>query len=66
MSGRDSAILSVALLVGTIALVVCMLGAKTPTTHLPEGTLLFDVVRARLVAFEAVGEFGFASSTPLA
>ena len=66
MSGRDSTILSIALLVGTIALVVCMLGTKTPTTRLPEGTLLSDMVRARLVAFEAVGEFGFASLMPLA
>ena len=40
----NSAILSVALLVRMIAIVVCMLGAKTPTTYLPEGTLLLDVV----------------------
>jgi len=63
---RDSAVLSVALFMGAIALVVRMLGAKIPTTRLPEGTLLFDVIGTRLIAFEAVGELGFASSTPLA
>ena len=40
----NSAILSVALLMGTIAIVMHMLGAKTPTTCLPEGALLFNVV----------------------
>jgi len=66
MSGRDSAVLSIALLVGAIALVVYVLGAKTPMTRLPEGALLFDMIRTRLVAFEAIGELGFASLTPLA
>jgi len=63
---RDSAVLSVALLMGTVALIVHMLGTKTPTTHLPEGALLFDVIGAQLIAFEAIRELGFASSTPLA
>jgi len=63
---RDSAVLSVALFVGAIAFVVRMLGAKTPTAYLPEGTLLFDVIGMRLIAFEAIGELGFASLTPLA
>ena len=63
---RNSAVLSIALFMGAVALIVCMLGAKTPTTRLPEGTLLFDVIGMRLIAFEAIGEFGFASSTPLA
>jgi len=63
---RNSAVLSVALLVGAVALIMRMLGAKTPTTRLPEGTLLFDVIGARFIAFEAIGELGFASSTPLA
>jgi len=62
----NSAILSVALLVGAIAIIVRMLGTKTPTTCLPEGALLFNMVGTRLVTLEAIGEFGFASSTPLA
>ena len=66
MSIRDSAVLSVALLMGMVALVVRMLGTKTPTTRLPEGTLLSDVIGAQLIAFEAIGELGFASLTPLA
>jgi len=66
MSVRDSAVLSVALFVGAVTLVMCMLGAKTPTARLPEGTLFLDVVGARLIAFEAIGELGFASSTLLA
>jgi len=63
---RDSAVLSVALFMGAVALIMRMLGTKTPTTRLPEGTLLFDMIRLRLIAFEAIGELGFASSTPLA
>jgi len=44
MSIGNSAILSVALLVGMIAIVMHVLGAKTPTTYLPEGALLLNVV----------------------
>ena len=66
VSRGNGTILSVALLVGAVAVVVCMLGAKTPATCLPEGALLRDMVRTRLVALEAIGELGFASSTPLA
>jgi len=62
----NSTILSIALLVGMVAVVVCMLGAEAPATRLPEGALLFNVVWSRLVAFEAIGELWFASSTPLA
>ena len=43
---RDSAVLSIALLVGAIALVVRMLGAKTPATRLPEGALVFNMIGA--------------------
>jgi len=46
MSVGNSAILSVALLVRTIAIIMRMLGAKTPMTRLPEGALLFNVVGA--------------------
>ena len=42
----NSAILSVALLIGVVAIVVHMLGAEIPTTCLPEGTLLLNVVGA--------------------
>jgi len=63
---RDSAVLSVALLMRAVALIMRMLGAKTPTTRLPEGTLLFDVIGTCLIAFEAIRELGFASSMPLA
>jgi len=66
MSVRDSAVLSVALFMGAIALVMCMLGAKTPTARLPEGALFCNVIGVQLVEFEAIGELGFASSTPLA
>ena len=66
MSRRNSAVLSVALFMGAVTLIMRMLGAKAPTTHLPERTLLFDVVGARLIALEAIGELGFASSMPLA
>jgi len=66
MSMGNSTILSIALLVGTITILVRMLGAKTPTTRLPEGTFLLNVVGAQVIAFEAIGEPGFASSTLLA
>jgi len=66
VNSRDCAKLSVALLVGNGAVTVHMLGAKTPAAHLPERALLLDVIGARLVALEAIGELGFASSTPLA
>ena len=62
----NSTILSVALFMGTIAIIVCVLSAKTPVARLPEGTLLLNVVGMRLVAFEAIREFGLASSTLLA
>ena len=66
VSSGNSAELSVTLLVGNVTIVVCMLSAETPATHLPEGTLLLNMVGARLVALEAVGELGFASLAPLA
>jgi len=66
VSSGDSTELGVALLMGDVAVIMCVLSAKTPAACLPEGTLLFNVVGARLVAFEAVGELGFASLTPLA
>jgi len=66
VSSRDTAELSVALLMGNVAVVVCVLGTKTPTACLPEGALLLNVIGTRLVAFEAIRELGFASSTPLA
>jgi len=62
----NGTILSVALLVGTVVVIVYMLGAEAPATRLPERTLLFNVVWSRLVAFEAIGELWLASSTPLA
>jgi len=65
VSSRNSAVLGIALLVGNITVVMCVLGAKTPATHLPEGALLLDVIGACIIAFEAIGELGFASSTPL-
>jgi len=40
----DSAILSVALFMRTIAVVVCMLGAEIPMTHLPEGAFLLNMI----------------------
>jgi len=40
----NGTILSIALLVGTIAVIMHMLGAKTPITCLPEGALLCNVV----------------------
>jgi len=66
VNSRDSAELSVALLVGNGAVGMHVLGTKTPAARLPEGTLLLNVIRVRLVAFEAVGELGFASLMPLA
>ena len=66
MGVGDSAILSITLFMRSVTVVVCMLGAKTPATHLPEGTLLLDMIGTRLVALEAVGELGFASSMLLA
>jgi len=44
MSMGDSAVLSIALFVGAITVVMCVLGAKTPMTRLPEGALLLNVV----------------------
>jgi len=46
MNSRDSAKLSITLLVGNGAVVVHMLGAKAPTAHLPEGALLLNVIGA--------------------
>jgi len=66
VSSRDGTVLSVALLVGNGTVVVCMLGAETPAACLPEGALLLIVVWTRLVAFEAIGELGFASLALLA
>ena len=66
MSRGNSAVLSVALPVGAIALIMRMLGTKTPMARLPEGALLHIVIGAQLIALEAIREFGFASSTPLA
>jgi len=66
VSGRNSAELGVALLVGNIAVVVCVLGAETPAACLPEGALLHNMIGTRLIALEAIGELGFASSTLLA
>jgi len=66
VSSRNSAELGVTLLVGNVTIVMHMLGAKTPAACLPEGALLCDVIGARLIAFEAIGELGFASSMPLA
>jgi len=66
VNGRNSAKLGVALLVGNRAIGMCVLGTKTPVARLPERTLLLNVIGARLIAFEAIGELGFASSTSLA
>jgi len=44
MSGWDSTVLSIALLMRAVAVVVCMLGAKAPTARLPEGAFLLNVV----------------------
>jgi len=66
VNSGNSAELGVALFMRMIAVIVRMLGAKTPTTCLPEGTLLLDMVWARLIALEAIGELGLASLTPLA
>jgi len=51
---------------GNGAVTMCMLGTETPVARLPEGALLLNVIGAQLVAFEAIGEFGFASPTLLA
>jgi len=66
MSVRDSTVLSIALLMGAVAVVMHVLSTEAPTAHLPEGALLLDMVRAQLIAFEAIGELGFASSMSLA
>jgi len=66
VSSGDHAKLGITLLVGKGAVTIRMLGAKTPVTHLPEGTLLLNMIGAQLVAFEAVRELGFASSMLLA
>ena len=66
MSVGDSAILSVALFMRTVTIIVCMLGTEAPVAHLPEGTFLLNMIGTQLVAFEAVGELGFVSLTPLA
>jgi len=66
MSVGDSTILSVALFMRAVAIIMCVLGAEAPATRLPKRTFFFDVIGTQLVAFEAIGELGFASSTPLA
>ena len=66
MSMGNSAIFNIALFMGAVAIIMRVLGAKTPAACLPEGTLLLNVIGTRLVAFEAIGELGFASSTLLA
>jgi len=44
MSIGDGTILSIALFMRVVAIVVCMLGAEAPTTCLPEGALLLNMV----------------------
>jgi len=62
---RNSTILSIALFMGVVTVIMCMLGTETPMTCLPEGALLLNMVGARLVALETIGELGF-SPMPLA
>jgi len=66
VNSGDSAELGVTLLMGSGAVAVHVLGAKTPVARLPERTLLLDVIGTRLIALEAIGELGLASLTPLA
>ena len=66
VSVGDSAILSITLLIRTVAIIMCVLGAEAPATCLPEGAFLFDMVGTQLVALEAIRKLGFASLTPLA
>jgi len=46
VSVGDNAILSVALFMRAVAIVMCMLSAEAPSTRLPEGTFLLDVIGA--------------------
>jgi len=46
VSSGNGAELSVALLVRNTAVVVCVLSAEAPVTHLPEGALLLNVIGA--------------------
>jgi len=66
VSVGNSAILSVTLLMRTVAIVMCMLGAEAPATCLPEGAFLLNMIGVQLVALETVGKLGFAPLTPLA
>ena len=50
-----------ALVVGVLAVVMSVLGTKTPPTSLPEGTFLFGVVRFVIATLETIGEYWFAS-----
>jgi len=66
MGVGDSAVLSIALLMRVVTIVVCVLSTETPMTRLPEGTFLLNVIGTQLIAFEAIGKFGFASPMLLA
>jgi len=45
---------------------VSMLGTKIPMAGLPEGALLYHMIRGVLVALKAVGERDFVSPSSLA
>jgi len=66
VDGGDCAKLGIALLMGNVAVIVCVLSAKTPAARLPERALLLYVIGMRLIALETIRKLGFASPAPLA
>jgi len=62
----DKATVSYTGVMGGGALVVSVLGTKTPAASLPKGTIFDNVTRSVVVAFETVGELDLSSSMLLA
>jgi len=59
VSSRDSAELSIALLVGNIIIVMHMLGAETPATCLPEGAVMVRPpcwIKSGILGFRDLGQ----------
>jgi hypothetical protein len=58
MSGRNHTFLHDAPMMRGGAVIMCMISGKAPMTNLPQGAVIFVVVRRVLITLEAVWEGG--------
>ena len=61
----DKAVISATRVMRGRAIVVSMLGTKTPAASLPKGAIFDNMTRSVMVALETIGELDLSSSTPL-